>query len=69
MKIADIHRWSVQLAIAPGRAEMLFIHASRSCGLQILDSVVWPLSPDVRSEYAYLSELYGGVLDFMERRV
>lgn len=63
-----IHRWYVGLIIAPGNCTMLFNHSSRVTGTQTLDSTAWPLSPDIRTERGYLSELYGGVCEFMERR-
>lgn len=47
---------------------MSFVHSSPYTGHQTLDSVGWPLSPDVKTERAYLAELYDGALTFMERR-
>lgn len=62
------HLWRVQLTMHTPAAEMTFQHQSLGTGLQVLDSVMWPLSPDVRTERAYLAELYDGVLQFMETR-
>lgn len=66
--LVPIHRWSVGLIHQPTRAEMVFVHHAQSTGTQTLDSQLWPLSPDVKTEAHYLSELYAGVLQFMERR-
>lgn len=63
-----VHRWGVQLAIGPDYAAMLFMHSSKSTGLQVLDEMFWPLGPDIRTERAYLQELYAGVLAFQELR-
>lgn len=47
---------------------MTFMHYSPRLGTQIWDSQLWPLSPDIKTERAYLGELYEACLLFMERR-
>lgn len=62
------HYWAVQIHLVPGHPEARFVHTSAGTGHQTLDSIVWPLSPDVKTERAYLAELYDAVLAFMETR-
>lgn len=64
----DIHRWAVVLTLNPGRAGVSFLHISRGTGTQILDEALWPMSPDIRTERAYLSELWAATLHFQELR-
>jgi hypothetical protein len=66
--MGSMHYWAVGLHLVPGHTEMRFTHSSSLTGHQTLDSVAWPISPDVKTERAYLAELYDGVLAFMEVR-
>lgn len=62
------HYWGIQLHLVPGHTEARFVHQSLYTGHQTLDSIAWPVSPDVRTERAYLAELYDACLQFMEVR-
>lgn len=62
------HLWSVRLVRAPGRSEMQFLHEHKSTGLQVLDTIAWPLPLDELTEHRILSELYTGVVDFISVR-
>lgn len=62
------HLWRVELALHPALPTVSFEHISQHTGHQVLDSLAWPVSPDVKTERAYLAELYDAVLSFMEVR-
>lgn len=66
--IVHPHYWSVRLATGNQLASMQFLHQSQPTGLQVLDELAWPMSLEALTEGQILSELYAGVLDFLEVR-
>lgn len=66
--LVPAHRWSLSLALTPGRSDAQFLHWSKGLGTQCLDSTAIVLGPDIKTERQYLSELYSACLLFMERR-
>lgn len=66
--MSRLHRWGVILSTQGGNSEMSFMHTSPALGTQVWDQQMWPLSPDIRTERAYLAEIYEATLFFMERR-